>query len=176
MHESKACSRYAVSRTESALTFEAKSTMHGVHGRVTDVSGYVEAYLNDDGSLATDPPPRMHVEFPVERLRSGNGLQDKEMWRLIDSRRFPTIAADLRDIKPNGLPGAFTAEGEVTLAGRARRYSGRMNVRRDDGRLVVDGELVVDIRDFGLKPPQILFVKVDPAVKVRLHLVAATAA
>jgi hypothetical protein len=161
---------------ESALTFEAKSSLHGVHGRAAEVSGYIEACLDDDGSLSAEPPPKMHVEFPVERLRSGNSLQDKEMWRLIDSSRFPMIYADLRDITPTGAPGGYTAEGEVTLAGRSRRYTGRMDVRRDGERLVVDGEIVVDIRDYGLRPPQILFMKVDPEVKVRLHLVAANAA
>ena len=39
----------------------------------------------------------MHVEFKVESLRTGNDLQDREMWKLIDSKRFPRIAGDLRE-------------------------------------------------------------------------------
>jgi hypothetical protein len=42
-------------------------------------------------------------------------------------------------------------------------------------RLTIDGELSVDIRDFGLKPPNLLIVKVEPVVRVRLHLVATKA-
>ena len=38
--------------------------------------------------------------------------------------------------------------------------------------LTIDGDVAVDIRDFGLKPPNLLLVKVDPVVQVRLHLVA----
>jgi YceI-like domain len=171
MRESKECSRYTVARAGSALQFEAKSSLHPVHGSVTDVRGFVEADLQEDGSLALDPAPRMHVEFPVERLRSGNDLQDREMWKLIDSRRFPIVSADLRRIKANGVPGAYIAEGDITLAGRSRRYSGEMRVRRNGENLIVDGNLVVDIRDFGLRPPQLLFIKVDPTVKVSLHLV-----
>ncbi len=90
MPESKACSRYVVAAGESVLTFAAATTLHEVKGRASDLSGFVEACFEDDGSLAVDPAPQMHVEFPVERLRSGNDLQDREMWRLIDSRRFPT--------------------------------------------------------------------------------------
>ena len=57
-----------------------------------------------------------------------------------------------------------------------RRYAGRLAVKRDGDHLVVEGDLVVDIRDFGLKPPQLLFIKVDPTVTVRLNLVTAPAA
>ena len=99
------CSRYSVAGRGSVLTFEAKSSLHVVHGRVSDVSGYVDACFEDDGSLSIEPPPKMHVEFPVERLRSGNDIQDREMWRLIDSKRFPVVSADLRDLKPTSVAG-----------------------------------------------------------------------
>jgi len=47
---------------------------------------------------------------------------------------------------------------------------------RDGDRVTIDGELDVDIRDFGLKPPNLLIVKVEPVVHVRLHLAADKAA
>jgi|HubBroStandDraft_1064217.scaffolds.fasta_scaffold183062_3 hypothetical protein len=178
MLESKACSRYAVDPATSTLTFEAKSTLHAVRGRTDQLSGYVDAAWESDGSLALDPAPHMHVEFSVERLRSGNGLQDREMWRLIDSSRFPLIVADLRGLQPAARPGDYEGSGDITLAGRSRRYSGTLSVSRshDGSSLTVDGSLTVDIRDFGLRPPNLLLVKVDPLVAVRLHLVAAVPA
>src|SRR5581483_6027678 len=111
--------------------------------------------------------------FPVERLRSGNDVQDREMWRLIDSRRFPAIVCELRALEPVSDGGRYRAEGDITLAGRTRRYRGELNVRADAGRCVLEGQLSVDIRDFGLRPPNVLILKVDPVVSVRLHLVAA---
>jgi hypothetical protein len=176
MPESRVCSRYSVAGPGSVLSFEAKSSLHGVHGSVREVSGYVDACFEDDGSLAIEPPPKMHVEFPVERLRSGNDIQDREMWRLIDSKRFPMVSADLSGLKSTSVPGRYEADGQVTLAGRMRRYAGRLAVTRDGDHLVIEGDLVVDIRDFGLKPPQLLFIKVDPTVTVRLNLVTAAAA
>ena len=107
-----------------------------------------------DGTVCSEPAPRMHVEFPVEQLRSGNGLQDREMWKMIDSKRFPTRRADLRELRPATDPGRYAATGDVTLAGRSRRYDGDAGARRDSGdRITIDGELEIDIRDFGLKPP-----------------------
>jgi hypothetical protein len=38
--------------------------------------------------------------------------------------------------------------------------------------MAIEGEVDVDIRDFGLKPPSLLLIKVEPIVKLRLHAVA----
>jgi polyisoprenoid-binding protein YceI len=143
-----------------------------VHGSASHLCGYVDADFSDD-ALATDPAPKMHVELPVEQLRSGNMLQDREMWKLIDSRRFPTISADLRSVERRLGDGKYTASGDITLAGRQRRYEGTLAVARDGDRVRVEGELRVDIREFGLNPPRFLMFKVEPEVNVRLHLVAA---
>ncbi len=143
-----------------------------MHGSAKNVTGFLDADFDSD-ALATDPTPKMHVEVPVEQFRSGNALQDREMWKLIDSRRFPTIAADLRSLEAGGAPGNYKAGGDVTLAGRQRHYDGTLTVTRDGDNLKVEGDLVVDIRDFGLKPPRLLMITVEPEVKVHLRLVAA---
>lgn len=164
--------RYNVSPRESMLTFEARSTLHAVKGKVSEINGYIEAHWNEDGTLASDPQPKMHVDFPVEGLKSGNNLQDREMWKLVDSRRFPRVAADLRDIKPAASAGRYTASGEVTLAGRSRRYEGEFTLGQAGDRATLDGDLSLDIRDFGLKAPNLVLVKVAPVVKIHLRLVA----
>ncbi len=167
--------RYEVSRKDSWLTFEARATLHAVRGKTTEIDGYIEAAWDANGVLAIDPAPKMHVDFLVERLHSGNSLQDREITRVIDSTRFPRIAADLRELRPEQGPGSYAANGDITLAGRARPYAGHLTFLPAGESVTIDGELVLDIRDFGIKPPSLLIMKVDPIVKVRLHLVARTA-
>jgi hypothetical protein len=36
----------------------------------------------------------------------------------------------------------------------------------------IEGEQVIDMQDFGLKPPRILMFKVEPRVRVRARVVA----
>jgi hypothetical protein len=42
--------------------------------------------------------------------------------------------------------------------------------------VTLDGELMIDVRDFGLKPIKLLVLSVAPLVRVRLHLVTARSA
>ena len=42
-------------------------------------------------------------------------------------------------------------------------------------KITVNGEIKIDVRDFGLKPMKLLVLGVAPLVRVRLHLVAAPA-
>lgn len=164
--------RFAVLPSDSWVAFEGRTTLHGLKGKAAGLNGYVEAGWSDDGTLATQPAPRMHFEMPVSDLRSGNAMFDRETWKLIDSNRFPRIAADLRELRSALGPNHYEASGDVTLAGRSRKYDGELTFAHDQDNVTIDGELRIDIRDFGLKPPNLLIIKVDPAVKAVLHLVA----
>jgi hypothetical protein len=172
MPEELSCERFEVSSADSSLTFFATSTLFPVYGKAMEICGFVEAAWNENGTLATDPLPRMHVELKVESLKTGNELQDREMWKLIDSKRFPKIVAELRELSPGALPGRYNAAGQITLAGLARRYEGELLPAHDGDRLQIGGEINVDVRDFGLKSMNLLVLSVEPLVRVRLRLVA----
>ena len=108
----------------------------------------------------------------MESLRTGNDLQDREMWKLIDSKRFPRIVGDLRELGAAAVPGRYTAAGQITLAGLARRYEGELQLARSGDDLRVAGDISVDVRDFGLKSMNLLVLSVEPLVRVRLRLLA----
>lgn len=184
MFASRICNRYVVRPAASTLDFEAKSSVHPVRGRARDLTGYVDA-CREGATLVLEPPPTMHVEFPVEGLTSGNPLQDREMWKLLDSKRNRLVRADLRglrssesnthtesDVNANSYAVAFVANGEITLCGRSRGYEGTLGIACDDAGLTIDGSLRLDIRDFGITPPRLLVFTVRPDVAIRLHLVA----
>ncbi len=171
MPASKACSRYVVVPAATKLEFTATSSLHPIHGSVSAPSGYVDAAC-EDGALVLDPAPAMHVEFPVERLRSGNDMQDQQMWKRLDSKRNPRVVADLRDIRLSS-DGTYRVSGEITLAGKTRRYDGDLTIGCGNGRVAVGGRLPLDIRHFGITPPRFLMFSVAPVVDVRLLLVAA---
>jgi hypothetical protein len=163
---------YTIESADSSLRFFSLTTMYPAFGKVAELTGSIDAASNADGTIVLDPTPRMHIEFKVEDLRTGNELQDHEMWKLIDSKRFPKIAGDLRELEPGAVARRYNAAGQITLAGLARPYEGELSAVFEDEGVTIDGDLQIDVRDFGLKPMKLLVLSVAPLVKVRLHLVA----
>jgi polyisoprenoid-binding protein YceI len=143
--------------------------VHAIHGRAAELSGRVEVDVVD-GRVGTAFAGRLEV--PVKQLRSGNPLNDAELQRRVDARRFPTIVGEVRDATSLGDDGRFRVAGDVNFHGVTRAVTGDLQVTVDGDRLTIEGEHVFDIRDFGIKPPRILMLRVEPDVTVRIHLVA----
>ena len=109
----------------------------------------------------------------VERLSSGNRLEDRELRRRIDTRRYPTIEGRLTEMRPSGRDGRYVVRGDLTLRGVTHSYQDEMTISEvDDRTLRLEGQSTFDIRDFGMEPPRILMLKVDPEVAVKVALVA----
>ena len=61
--------------------------------------------------------------------------------------------------------------GEIFFHGKTRTFShGMQIVAREEG-ITLSGEDVFDIREFGMKPPSMLMVRVYPEISVRVELV-----
>jgi hypothetical protein len=164
--------RFTILSGDSSLTFYATASTQSAYGKTKELRGFIEASFGTDGTFLTKPAPQMHIEFEVESLRTGNELQDREMCKLIDSKRFPKVAGDLQRYNGGTLRGRYSGSGKITLAGLSREYEGEFSLERENGRAVLDGELQIDVRDFGLKPVKLLVLGVAPLVRVRLHVVA----
>jgi polyisoprenoid-binding protein YceI len=126
-----------------------------------------------DGTINVDQPLGGHLEFPVDNMKSGNALEDREMRRRIDSRRYPTIVGDLTSMKQTDEPSRYVVGGDLTFRDTSRSYEDQMTVElMNDRTFRMSGQSVFDIRDFGMDPPRILLLKVQPEVTVRVEIVA----
>lgn len=164
--------RYRIDSVRSRVSIDARSTLHPIHTEADGLEGWLEMDVRD-GSVDVESSPRGHVEFPVDKLRSGHAMEDRELQRRIDARRYPTISGDLEFMRANGAPGHLHVSGALTFRGVTRRYEDRMTMDvADDATLTMSGQSVFDIRDFGMEPPRILMLKVDPEVTVRIDLIA----
>ena len=124
-------------------------------------------------SRVPTPYPTAHLEIDVEQLRSGNSLYDAELLRRIDARRHPTVTLDLRGCTALGSTGRYQLQGEVTFHGVSRPLDGTVSVAMPcEHTLVVRGEQVVDIRDFGVVSPTVLMLRIYPDVVVGLQVEA----
>ena len=144
--------------------------MHAIDGRASEVNGTVDVDLAGSQVRGVSAG---RVEVPVRSLRSGNPLEDAELQRRVDARRFPTIVGEVRTATPvDGEAGVFRVDGDLTFHGVTQAITGELRITSDGDRVRIEGEHVFDVREFGIKPPRILMLRVEPDVRVTINLVA----
>jgi len=163
--------RYRILPARSRVWIEARSNVHAINTAAHGLEGWLEIDMGDHKITGLESQGR--VEFPVANLKSGNGMEDREMQRRIDARRHPTIAGDLRIMKATPEPMRYLVGGDVTFRGVTRNYEDEMTLENIDDRTIgLRGESTFDIRDFGMEPPRILLLRVQPEVVVRVEIIA----
>ena len=165
--------RYVFSPERSHMWIDARSNVHPIHSGTDGVEGYLDVALGADGGVAVTASPSGELSLAVDRLRSGNRLEDRELHRRIDSGRFPTIVGVLRKMEPSGAQGMYQVSGDITFRGVTREHEGLLRVSVVDGHTIeVGGTSRFDIREFGMDPPRLLMARVEPEVEIRIDIVA----
>jgi polyisoprenoid-binding protein YceI len=165
--------RYRIVPARSRVMIDARSSLHPIRTEAAGLEGWLDFELHSAGRVDLAVAPTGHLELAVDKLKSGNGLEDRELRKRIDARRFPTIDGDLTAMKETGTDGRYAVGGDVTFKGVTRRYEDLMSVEVVDPRTIrLSGESTFDVRDFGMEPPRILMLKVEPDVAVRVEIFA----
>lgn len=162
--------RYRVLPERSKLWVDARSSLHPIRVESSALSGAIELELAG-GDLDLSKPPSGTLELEAESLKTGSRLEDSALERQLEVRKFPRIRGQVRQVSANG--GRYHVRGDLSLHGVTKPIEGDVTLRAiDDETVEVEGEKVIDLRDFGLEPPKILMLKVYPDVKVRAKVVA----
>lgn len=164
--------RFRLVPDRSVVLIEVRSTVGPISFGAIGVTGSVDAQVVD-GSIRAGSRPGAHVEIAVDGLRSGNRVYDAELLRRISARRFPLATIDLHDCQSIGSGNRYRLAGDLTFHGVTRPINGTVSAAISaDGRLVVSGEQVFDIRDFDVPSPTVLMLRIYPDVRVHLHVEA----
>ena len=164
--------RFRIVPESSSIETVVKSSVHPIHGKVTELTGVVEGEFDGEGRPRLDQPHSGWVEVPVDAIRSGNRLTEIEMQRRAETRRYPTIRFEVIRAWHVDGPDRYRAAINVTAHGRTQSFEEDFRFWREGRRLVLDGRHTFDMRDFGVNPPQVLTLRVDPLVRVSVRLVA----
>jgi hypothetical protein len=164
---------YRIVPDRSRVWIDARSSLHPIHSTTDGLEGYIDLDARDGEQVDRGVQPLGKLSFPVARLSSGNPLEDRELYRRIDARRFPTIDGVLIDLEPMGSDSRYRVTGDLAFRGVVRRYEDEVTLTViDDHTIRLDGESTFDIRDFGMEPPRILMLRVEPDVVVRVEIFA----
>jgi len=162
--------RYTLDSVRSCIWVSGRSSLHPINTETRGITGWFETSVRDDGSLDLDLPVSGELELAVARLTSGNQLYDHELRRRMDARRFPTIVGRVTNISARAPHPRYTVTGDVSFHGKTRTFEHEMHIDVHDGGISLTGEYVFDIREFGMKPPSMLMVRVYPEISVRVEL------
>ena len=166
--------RYRIVPGRSRVWIEARSTLHPIHTETDGLEGWLELELGTGGDVdlaATRPAPTSSCASIGSRR--GTRSRTASSGGRIDARRYPMIEGDLTLMQGTSEAGRYRVEGDLTFKGVTRRYEDEMTLEAMDGTMVVlAGERTFDVRDFGLEPPRILLLKVEPDVTVKVAIVA----
>jgi polyisoprenoid-binding protein YceI len=168
----RASTSFRIDPDRAALVLVARSNAGPITFGATGIEGSISAQVSD-GEVATTVAPVARLEVPVQRLTCGNGLYDAELLRRVDARLFPRAVVELRDASPVGATGRYHVEGVLTFHGVTRSMAGTVAVSfPKPGRMVIEGEQVLDMRHFDITPPAVAMLRIYPEVRVQLHLEA----
>ena len=161
---------YTLDSVRSCVWVSARSSLHPINTETRGITGWFEAATRADGSLDLDQPVSGELQLAVERLTSGNVLYDRELRRRIDARRHPTINGRVVQVEAGGAHPRYVMTGDISFHGKTLSFKHEMDIAVDGESVVLSGQDDFDIREFGMKPPSMLMVRVYPEVNVRVEL------
>ena len=165
--------RYQFIPDRSTVTIDAASSLHPIHSSSDGLEGWVDLDVGPGGEVSSSAATVGTLTFPVSKLRSGNAMEDRELYRRVDVRRYPTIEGFLDTIDEPAGDGTYRVSGRVTFKGVTRLYEHVLSIGTVDHRTVeLTGSSTFDIREFGMEPPKVLMLKVHPVVTVGIDVVA----
>ena len=137
----------AATLAEGTLRFDGHATTGDFAGTTSSVTGAVLASA-DYASL------RGWVEAPVATLRTGNGLRDRDLRKVMDVGRHPVMRYDLTGATLRSAAGADSASlvlhGTLLLKGVSRPVDIPVSVVRSGDGARVTGTFPIDVTDHGV--------------------------
>jgi hypothetical protein len=154
----------------SRVWIDARSNVHPIRSSAEGLEGFMDFDADRDGEVGAHPAGRL--SFPVRQLSSGNPLERRELQRRIEARRYPTIEGVLTAMETLD-DGSLLMRGDLSFRGVTRSVDGKMAMSAVDDRTIrLEGTSTFDVREFGMDPPRVLMLRVEPVVDVRVEIVA----
>ncbi len=141
-----------------------------VKATVDSFTGKLEAY---DAAIGVDPAAgeirSARFAFRFADVKTGKDDRDEQMHSWQDTAHHPDGEFVLASL--TRVDGALLATGTLRFHDRAQEIRFPVSVSHERGLFAIDGDAVIDTRDFGLPIiKKFLVLKVDPEVRVRFHL------
>jgi len=158
--------RLAIDQRRSSIGIEARAW-----GFIPASFAFVD--FEADAAVAADGERLVEARFrlPVQALTSGDPRKDRRVRAWLEGERHPMIAFDLERSEP-GADGERRAVGVLRLAGKTNEAVFNYQVSTEgSGQTRIEGEAVIDYREWGLPIFRVFIFSVNPKLRIRFELV-----
>jgi polyisoprenoid-binding protein YceI len=177
-------------KKRDVVTFTSKAPLETIVGTTAEVTGFVTVSLDDIKGSA-----KARFEVDLASIKTGIEMRDSHMRdNFLETSKFPKAVFELTKVDSASLnklenqkevklmlEGNFSIHGVtklVTIPATITYYSENDQTKaRADGDLMhiaVNFDLLLG--DYGIKRPQMLFMKLDETQKISIDMIASTAA
>jgi len=158
--------------------FTGSSNISHFSCSATQVALSAEAALDEFERTRTDGVPAVKhaaMAIPIRSLDCGIQKMNHDLFVTLGGTTNPTISFSLSNyvVMKGQSPGSVRMNGLLRLAGRENAMVVYGTVVRDaDGQLRLRGERMIDVRDFGIKPPRrfLGLLRVRPDIEVHFDV------
>ena len=166
-----------VLQPQSRLWIDGTSSIKSFSCKAGEVNAVVEAFgPNAIPQLLTGDKgvKAVRVTVPAAQIDCGNGTMNEHMRKAIKLDEFKTIEFRLSDYDvargADGISG--TINGTLLLGGVSQPIAIKAEGKPENAMLHVTGSYDLDMTEYGLKPPTLMFgrIKVGKTVKVNYDL------
>ncbi len=174
--------RFVLDQGKSRISFLLKGNTHDTKGSVTKMQCSISMLVSPDGLFSV---PDVQIVINPDDIDTKNGIRNRRMKKtFLEIDKFPEIIFRATEIKKKQgqpevyanlkatTPFPFDLGGELTLHGKTKKISLKINASFLDDRLIADGETTLDLRDFAIKNPSLLFFRVANEVLIQFHVEA----
>ena len=149
------------------VKFISHAPIEDFEGITDRIDGYV--YWDDDDTLGKN---EIYFEVDLNSIDTGIGLRNRHMREnYLETDRYPLAIFKGRIEKiRRAAPDSFlvTVAGTLTIHGVERELATSGTVTSENGRFHVHTEFSVDLPDFRIKIPKIMFLKLSKTVQLNL--------
>lgn len=154
--------------TEFSMSIFGTTNIHDFESKVTELDA--QLVIKDRKEIQS-----MSVEIVVESIKSGNKIMDSKTYQAFGADKQPTITFKLKNSKIETINNSqiVTANGILSMAGKSQTIQLKTSAQTTTpGAYMCEGELQLNMTDFGMKPPTAFvgLMKVGEEVTVKYEI------
>lgn len=164
---------YKIIPEQSNLTFDVSAQMHKVHGVSNAFSGTISGDPKDITAA------KITIRLDPNDFDTDNDKRDKVMReKSLEIEKFPFIEFESTSIEAENKeltinePAEATILGKLKLHGVVKEVSVPVRILWDERQVSADAGMDLNLDEFGIFRPKVLFFRLQKEVKVRFRIVA----